>query len=405
MPAKLQSPDDVRSFLAQRFTRQHRAWLTQAEGQGNWPWSVGLGAPSEREVLESPGPARQWAAAWATWDAQRPAGVLRWVERRYALLGTQRWPEQLVLTSADEVAVLVGQARRWQRARARAARLQELFPLLAGTSALAGRFDEWADWADEDFDVLVSLLRWLHDNPASNLYLRQLPIEGLHTKWLEQRTGVVLPLLRALRPVRAELGLHELAGLRRPAHRVRMRLLDNLAGTGGLKDVEAPLLDLAELDLRPRAVIVVENLETGLALPPLPGAVAFMKLGLAAGVLGELPWLRDVPLVYWGDIDTHGLVILARMRRALPQTRSVLMDEATLLGNRPLWVREPAQYAGGDAGELTVAETELFVGLRDGRWGDAIRLEQERLPLLSAASTLEAALLGEKLGGSAATYL
>jgi hypothetical protein len=41
--------------------------------------------------------------------------------------------------------------------------------------------------------------------------------------------------------------------------------------------------------------------------------------------------------------DTHGFAILDRSRRAVPHLRSVLMDEATLLSHRPLWVQEASQ--------------------------------------------------------------
>ena len=49
-------------------------------------------------------------------------------------------------------------------------------------------------------------------------------------------------------------------------------------------------------------------------------------------------WLRRCAVHYWGDIDTHGFAMLARARRALPQTESLLMDRDTLLD----WLRRLA---------------------------------------------------------------
>ena len=70
------------------------------------------------------------------------------------------------------------------------------------------------------------------------------------------------------------------------------------------------MTELRELTIAPKRAIIVENLETGLALPDIPATVAFMRLGNAVSLLSELPWLHDCTALYWGDIDTHGFVIL-----------------------------------------------------------------------------------------------
>ena len=103
-----------------------------------------------------------------------------------------------------------------------------------------------------------------------------------------------------------------------------------------------PLAELSLLNLTPSVAIVVENVNTGIALPEIPGAVAFMGLGNAVGVLACLPWLQDIDALYWGDIDTYGFLILEQAKRALPRLRSVLMDEETLLTHRSLWGRSPS---------------------------------------------------------------
>ena len=67
----------------------------------------------------------------------------------------------------------------------------------------------------------------------------------------------------------------------------------------------------------------------------------------------NIDWLQSVSVVYWGDIDTYGLAILARARRVLRgSVQSVAMDEATLLAHRELWTHEPAQRAAAALPEL-----------------------------------------------------
>jgi hypothetical protein len=180
--------------------------------------------------------------------------------------------------------------------------------VLGQGSALPARFDVLADYSTVDFERLLTLLSWLEQNPASDVYLRQLPVEGLDTKWIEQRTAVVAGLLRAIRGTSAGEGdFFDLCGLRKPAHRIRIRLLcpELRRAVGGLLDLEAPIEELGALSIAPMSAVIVENLDTGLALPDIPGAVAVMKLGNAVGALDRLPWLRGADAIYWGGIDTQ----------------------------------------------------------------------------------------------------
>jgi hypothetical protein len=195
---------------------------------------------------------------------------------------------------------------------------------------------------------------------------------------------------------------HELCGLKRPPAPIRMRVLDPAlrAMLGGLGDVGAPVDMLAAMPLRPATVIIVENLQTGLALEDLPGAVAFMGLGYAVDALATVPWLRTASCLYWGDIDSHGYAILHRARNCIPHLVSVMMDEATLLRFRALCTEERSQHGGGDLASLTPAERAVYDGLRGNVWGQSLRLEQERIgwdiawPAVMAAADISPARPG-----------
>jgi hypothetical protein len=232
------------------------------------------------------------------------------------------------------------------------------------------------------------------------MYLRQLPIPGVDTKWCNTpRRALITDLLLALRGSSQPREFHELCGLRQLPQRLRVRLLCRhlQRAVGGLSDVEAPLEHIAALNLQPECVLVVENLETGIALPELPGCVAFMKLGNGVGALSLIPWLKNVRAVYWGDIDTHGFAILGQARAALPGVSSILMDQVTLLDHRPLWGREPTPFAGAHVYDLTAEERLVFEGLRANLWGQNVRLEQERLPWPRALEGMRRAGLGNAL--------
>ncbi len=248
-----------------------------------------------------------------------------------------------------------------------------------------------ATWQDDDFLRLVSLLKWFDTNPRSGLYLRQIPVRGIDTKWIDlQRRGVVSDMLRRLRgqaPISEEdtpssaLDFYDRCGLLRPPSMFRVLLLspELRRAMGNLRDFQAPLEQIRSLDLTPRRALVVENLETAYCLPDLPGTVAFVGLGNAVSLASTMPWMNGVPVVYWGDIDTHGFTILARARKVFSSVTSALMDEPTLKAFLDRSIPEPVQSFSADLAHLSEKEAAVYQGLLDGTWGKSLRLEQERM--------------------------
>lgn len=388
MSKQLLFPDDVRRRLERRFANQHREWLV---GAGSWPLTYTIGAPSERQAREDAAGVRRWVEAWRGW---RGAGAVDWEDRVWPRVGRQTLPVRIGFPSAIDVADAIGKRKRWYTAATRYQQLTEQWPALAGKPGVYRHFSSLAEYSQTDFDRLVSLLAWLEQNPSSGLYLRQLPIEGLHTKWIEQRTALVNDLVRSLRRTDEPADLYALCGLKRQPHRLRLRVLcpELRRVVAGLADIEAPIEELSRVPLAPTKVIIAENLETGVALPELPGCVALMKLGHAVGLLRRLEWLRNIrKSIYWGDIDTHGYVALDRARRLLPELQSVLMDEATLLANRALWGEEQAQHPEIELC-LRPEERTVYEALRAQTWGDRVRLEQERIPWHVAVRAITTAL-------------
>jgi hypothetical protein len=252
-------------------------------------------------------------------------------------------------------------------------------------------FEVLATWHDDDFQRLVSLLKWFDHNPRSGLYLRQIPVQGIDTKWIDvQRRGIVSDLLRKLRgqsptvedeaPL-SELDFYDKCGLLRPPSPLRVLLLspELRRAVGGLRNIQAPLEQLRGLDLSPSKALVVENLETAYCLPDFPGTVAFVGLGNAISLASSMPWIQGVPVVYWGDIDTHGFSILARARRVFGNVTSTLMDESTLKAFLDRTTLESAQSFNADVTNLSSGEAAVYRALLDNSWGRSLRLEQERI--------------------------
>lgn len=370
-------PNEVHALLRRRFDNRHREWFNAPDTGADWPLTIPLGVPTEQAAKTRLDAALAWVRAWQTW---RGAGMLQWTERQWRTLGTQRVPESLRLGGVRDVAAWLDEVERWDRARGRQAGMVRRWPVLTGR--LGRFFDVLADYADPDFERLIATLDWLERHPDSGLYLRQLPIAGLDTKWIEARKGVLADMLCHITN-RADIpgDFHALCGLRRPPVRLRMRVLDPAlrARVGGLGDLTVPVNELDRLDLAPRHVVIVENLQTGLAFGDLPGTVLFMALGYGVDLLARVSWVRGARSFYWGDIDTHGFAILSLLRAQLPAVRSLFMNESTLLAHRALWASEPTQHAAHELPHLDPVEQALYHVLKQHVLGSAVRLEQERI--------------------------
>ena len=166
--------------------------------------------------------------------------------------------------------------------------------------------------------------------------------------------------------------------LRKPPNKIHLRILD-----GALRERVLSLETLtttaeaaARLPLDPSAVVIVENVQTGLAFGDLPGTVLFYGHGKNLEFLGDIPWLRGVRAFYWGDLDTHGLAMVGQARAHLPNLRSFLMDRETLMGHKEFWSQSD-KVAAKAPDNLTAEERSLFEELRDDVHGRRVRLEQE----------------------------
>ena len=346
----LVTPSDLRARAKKLFDRDARTWA--ADQQTDVVLEVPLRPPTEREVLDDLNRVRQWVDAWR--GVSEGWGIeLEWVVRNWSRIGSQEVPVRAVLRGSDSIARAAGETGGW---RLLVARLDELRSL-AGSAA-------------------SSVLRaWLRENPESGHLVRELPIRGIHTKWIESRRGLVEALHRAGTGAPG-LGLRELSPL------IRIRALDPSLSFQGLTDVSAPVDDLAASTIRPERVFVFENLATLLAMPDVPRAVAVHGGGHRVDLVARLPWAQTV--TYWGDLDSHGFAILNRLRARGVNATSALMDMDTLFDHRDLWGIDPDP----NVGVFEVLTSDERATLRSLSAEGNVRLEQERVPWSYALARL-----------------
>jgi len=245
---------------------------------------------------------------------------------------------------------------------------------------------------------LLDLLDWMVEHAGPEVYLRQIDVPGVDTKFVERYRSELGELLDVVLPAERVDVAHprsrfvERYRLARKPSYVRMRRLDgsSLLAGGGPAELALRVTDLSATPLECTRVVVVENEVTYLALPRVEGMVAVLGEGYAVTRLAPLAWLREAPMSYWGDIDTHGLLMLDRMRGHFPQVRSMLMNHDALLAHEPHWDTELVQ-ATASPDRLTQEEAALYRDLLENRFGVQVRLEQERIRF----STVDRALREE----------
>jgi hypothetical protein len=386
----MRTPEELRRRLLSRWQNQRRSWLL---GEGEWPLALSTEPPTEAKLLGDWPRFDAWLAQWRE-VSRADQSTVRYEARAWSRVGEQQVPCAWQFATPEAVANELGQAARWSQAKQRFGMLASWKDDAAWRAELSRHFDLLADLEHADFERLCRVVAWLRRHPSSGLYPRQLPIPGIDSKWVESRRAVVAAWVNALLAGAVSTDFYAATGLRAAPDRLRMRLLDPAlrAAMGGLSDIEAPADEFIELNMPVRQVLVVENLVTGLACEDLPGTLVFMRRGYAVDALARLPWLAQLPVYYWGDIDTHGLAILSRLRAYLPQTQSLLMDEPTLLAFRTLWGREEKPHAALELACLTEQEQRLYRTLQDGEYKQ-VRLEQERIAWDVAWSRVAAALL------------
>lgn len=362
--------------------RDQRQWA--ATGGEDVRLEIVLHPPTEREAQADLERAIAWTRSWRAVESSDPVAEVEWIERQWPSAGRQSVPQRCVLVGADTIAQFAGAsvARGWRTLRERVVRLREAFTgRLVAAEQLAVPIRTHArtiqGLAESDFVTLIDVVSWLANNPSSGSRVRQLPIRGIDTKWLERHRAIVEALHRAVTGVES-LGLIAAPPL------VRMRVLDPALRPGGLCDITAPVEQLAKLDFAPTVVFVFENLETVLAMPDLSGAVVVHGSGYAARQLRQIPWIQTGRVIYWGDLDSDGFAILHALRSGCENVSSLLMDEATLYAYQDLWVPE-TKAAPGVYSSLTVSEQATLAAIRsEGN----VRLEQERVEWSHALAML-----------------
>ncbi|MEX2381197.1 MAG: Wadjet anti-phage system protein JetD domain-containing protein [Opitutales bacterium] len=326
-------------------------------------------------------------------------GVCEWITRltrheririesrasTHRIFGRNQIPRAAWIDSLDDATRLIGKHAEATRFRQLIETTEVRLPQLR--SWLAKRPLQALELAP-DWERLLDVVVWLRTHPRPNIYLRQMDLPNVHTKFVEAHRKVLAELLDLALPPEAidstasgAVHFNRRYGFRDKPERIRLRFLDPvqalLPGGRGL-DVTLDSESFARLEPNVSRVFITENEINFLAFPEARNSLVLFGAGYGFDTLCQAAWLQDCRIYYWGDIDTHGFAILDQLRVRLFHTESLLMDKETLLAFRNLWGEE-ASPTRRELPRLTPVEAALYDDLRQDRLAPNLRLEQERI--------------------------
>ncbi|MDQ6993003.1 MAG: DUF2220 family protein [Mariprofundus sp.] len=349
------------------------------------PLRLPLRVPTAKLMLTSFAELQDWVKLIRHF-AEREGLTLEWKGFNHRNLGQQQLPTALLITTVAEAVAVIGKRHDLKRFctlyRQTVVRLPSLTPwLLKRPLKLLEVEESWAR--------LLAVCEWMQVHPNPRIYLRQVSLPGIDSKFIESHRLVLGELFELLLPVYAinddftgVAGFAGRYGFKDKPLQLRLRPLDagiRLLACGDDQDII--ITAKAWRQMRPvvKRVFITENEVNYLAFPDHDESLLIFGAGYGFDALAQAAaWLQGCEVYYWGDIDTHGFAILDQLRAHIPHARSLLMDRSTLLAHREQWIEEPRPQLR-DLPRLTLEEAALYDALRHNSLGQQVRLEQESI--------------------------
>jgi len=348
-------------------------------GESLFPRRLILKCPTSAEMVDRFDEVRVWVGEIRA----VPHCRVEMREFKHRIFGTNSVPAEVWIDSFDVAATFISKRIDAARFVALMEETKQSQPKLLGW--LARRPIRALELAN-DWSRLLGIVAWMQAHPRPGVYLRQVDIPGVHSKFIEANRSVLTELFdMVLDPETVDFtasgvsGFASRYGFRDKPLRIRFRLLDpDQTPSAHVQDITLDAASFAQLNPTVSRVFIVENEINFLAFPPLKDSLVIFGAGYGFEMSRHANWLSRCRIYYWGDIDTHGFAILDQLRNQFAHVESLLMDRTTLLEFEPLWGEEEKQTLR-DLPRLTPEELSLYNDLRDNRIRKNIRLEQERI--------------------------
>lgn len=299
-----------------------------------------------------------------------------WKTIKTKLLGTQDLPSRITFETADDFERFLQKIKEVADFRKDVAQISEKFPKLQHwIEKHPQKVIEYSgDWGD-----IGKVLDYFSKNPQPQLYIRELPIE-VHTKFIEQHKIVIGELLDIVIEEFVntnEKDFEKRYNLRYDEPLVRIRLLDGTLAKNffnGVDDLTIPVSQFLKLQIPITKAFIVENKVNFLTFPPVANSIVIWGKGYGVASIKDSELLKNIDLIYWGDLDAQGFEILSQFRSYFAHVKSLLMDKATFDNYFEKESGTPSKISVKL--NLTTEEEELYQYIKVNNY----RLEQEKIP-------------------------
>ncbi len=375
---KWTTPKDLKAQLV-RLWERGELLRDVVKGNVRFPLRLTLNTPGSVDITGRFNEVRAWAAELAADSHFR----LEYQEIRHRVQGAQRLPACVWVDTIEDALNWLGKRREKERFLTLISVTRQANPALLPW--MEKRPLQALELADE-WVRLLAVVEWLMKHPRPGIYLRQVDLPGVHTKFIESHRGVLTELFDLALPNDAiditKTGVSQFAArygfLDKPTH-IRFRSLDHdiqLIDGLSYSDISLNADSFSRLNLPVRRVFITENEINFLTFPHVKDAIVIFGKGFGWDALARSQWLNDCAIYYWGDLDTHGFAILDQLRSHFSHVESILMDRETLDAHSSLWGIESTPSVA-DLPRLTKVENALYDDFRDNRIRSGLRLEQE----------------------------
>jgi hypothetical protein len=381
------SPAQIKS-KAKKIWETYRLQKSYLTSEDIFPLTIALPTFSARLIQQDFSSLRFWIKSLADHSKENIGNGYQLIfkEIKHRQLGQQSLPVQVSFSLKDDFLDFIDKKKEYQQFCQCVDNILAREPVL---KTWISQHPVYIEPLQDRWPQLLDVCDYMRNNPFPQLYLRELKIPGVDTKFIEQHKKILSELFDQLlpaygiNPALIQRGAHyfeERYGFRYDEQLIRFRILDKDIYAENFHDISIPLSAFKNLYLPCRNIFITENKINGLSFPFFKEAIIIFGLGYGIQSLRDIDWFKDKNIIYWGDIDTHGFAILSKLRGYYPQTKSFLMDHITFRKFLSLSIAESAEKrCMAQLLHLSHEEQILYQNLQNNRWGEKNRLEQERI--------------------------
>ena len=347
-----------------------------ARGKLLFPWKIKLKVPTSKEILNDISKFLVWRKELKKTDKSSLGYGYNIIEKeiKNKILGKNPIPAYIEIVSVDDALKLIKKENEMKR-------------ILENSSFILEKYPKLQKWIEKNiFKILIekdeikkilAVVEYILKNPVQDTYLREISIENIDTKFIENHKKIIFTMLDEILSDDSSL-LEEKLSIKKKPQLIRFRILDEKYYIHGFSDISVPIEEFNEWENNFSNVFFTENEISFLTFPSYKNTLIIFSKGYNIHAFKENKWLNNKKLYYWGDMDTHGFNILGIAREIFPDLKSFLMNEEIFFKHKEFWVVEDKPFLAEVKG-LNYEESLFCKKLQENIWGKNLRLEQERI--------------------------